>query len=55
MAWVHQSLASEREFLVQLFGEDPPAAVAGASQLPTTQELLDRIFESICKPLQVPC
>ena len=58
LAWVHQSLAGEREVLVQLLGEDaaggpgeggaPPAA-----EVPSIAELLDRIFESICKPLQV--
>jgi hypothetical protein len=55
VAWVHQSLASEREFLVHLLGEEPPAGgEPGLSQVPTVEELLDRISESICKPLKVP-
>lgn len=54
VAWVHQSLASEREFLVHLLGEEPPAGgEPGLSQVPTVEELLDRISESICKPLKV--
>ncbi|GAB4822825.1 hypothetical protein N2152v2_009871 [Parachlorella kessleri] len=74
MAWVHQALASEREFLVSLFGEDPastsPAGGASPGDLaarptspltdylpgggvPTIPQLLDMVFESICRPLKV--
>jgi hypothetical protein len=68
LAWVHQALASEREFVTVLFGGDdaPPAhvaasapvaaggdgAVAGGETLDTAA-LLDAIFESICRPLKV--
>ena len=57
LAWVHQSLASERELLMSLFGDDggsSPPPGADAADMPHTAELLDRVFESICKPLQVP-
>jgi hypothetical protein len=58
MAWVHTSLASEREFLVSLFGDDPAAAAAegggsGADDAPSIPRLLDSVFESICRPLRV--
>ncbi len=56
LAWVHQSLASERELLVSLFGDDRAAAAdgeGGVVDMPSTAELLDRVFESICKPLKV--
>ena len=56
LAWVHQALASERELLLSLFGE--PDAVAaqeiatGTGDMPSIARLLDRVFESICKPLK---
>lgn len=78
LAWVHTSLASEREFLVSLFGEEegeggpaesdpaaapatPPAAAAadsskhggGGDGAPSLAQLLDSVFESICRPLKV--
>ena len=85
LAWVHTSLASEREFLVALFGEESeaaalsadasgsmengaPAALHGAGGsggalaaadgsgsvgVPTIPQLLDTVFESICRPLKV--
>ncbi len=54
LAWVHQSLAGEREVLVQLFGDDSVGGAAATSaETPSIAELLDRIFESICKPLKV--
>lgn len=59
LAWVHQSLASERELLVALFGDQQSIGggadgKAAPADMPSTPELLDRIFESICKPLKVP-
>ncbi len=48
LAWVHQALASERELLAALFGDD----AAAAPDMPTTAALLDRVFESICRPLK---
>ena len=78
LAWVHTSLASEREFLLSLFGEDADSAqraqqdrgsasmvaaaaaaaagdaAAGAEgAAPTIAQLLDLVFESICRPLKV--
>ena len=78
LAWVHTSLASEREFLLSLFGEDADSAqqqdkgsastaaaaaaaaaaagdaAAGADgAAPTIAQLLDSVFESICRPLKV--
>ncbi|KAK9835291.1 hypothetical protein WJX84_005952, partial [Apatococcus fuscideae] len=85
LAWVHQSLASERELLTALFGTEDPsrshggsAALGGAKgasaaagqspatprqrqsgsfvslgDLPDVPALLDRVFDSICRPLQV--
>ena len=69
LAWVHQSIASEREFLVALFGGDDAAATGphanpndsfavvvdsdAAVGTPTIPQLLDGVFESICRPLKV--
>ena len=57
LAWVHQALASERELLLSLFGEpdaDAMGDTGGASgDMPSIARLLDRVFESICKPLKV--
>ena len=50
-----QALASERELLVSLFGNDRPAEPggrAGSGEMPDTAALLDRVFESICRPLK---
>ncbi len=56
LAWVHQALASERELLLSLFGEpdaDPTADIgSGGGDMPSIARLLDRVFESICKPLK---
>lgn len=74
LAWVHQALASEREFITALFGDEAltqqaahqplsPSATgfsaAGDSLHGASSEalscalLLDRIFESICRPMKV--
>ena len=58
LAWMHQSLASERELLVGLFGDDSRkdggAEEAGpVGDPPRTAALLDRVFDSICRPLKV--
>lgn len=70
LAWVHQSLASERDLFVALFGTEGASAEAagqGTSRLsdvgeiepedgegiPDTAALLDRVFESVCRPLKV--
>ncbi|GLC43979.1 hypothetical protein PLESTB_000216400 [Pleodorina starrii] len=62
LAWVHQALASEREFVVALFGEETSSAEAASEQMMETLSgsdslhtpaLLDRIFDSICRPLKL--
>eukprot|EP00879_Flechtneria_rotunda_P009830 GHRR01010282.1.p1 GENE.GHRR01010282.1~~GHRR01010282.1.p1 ORF type:complete len:398 (+),score=135.87 GHRR01010282.1:1055-2248(+) len=80
LAWVHQALCGEREFVVALFGsgggssddsrtasdsgadgtvsgQQQGAALAesasAAGELLTPAVLLDRIFESVCRPLRV--
>uniref|UniRef100_A0A7S0RHC7 Conserved oligomeric Golgi complex subunit 6 n=1 Tax=Chlamydomonas leiostraca TaxID=1034604 RepID=A0A7S0RHC7_9CHLO len=67
LAWVHQSLAGEREFVVALFGDDRADGACGGGEADeqdgpdtvnnpdalNTHALLDRIFESICRPLKV--
>ncbi|GIL61283.1 hypothetical protein Vafri_15679 [Volvox africanus] len=62
LAWVHQALASEREFVVALFGEEANSAEAATEQMMETLSgsdslhtpaLLDRIFDSICRPLKL--
>ena len=74
-AGAFQALASERELLVSLFGEDvtgdgsqasrrgneqwPPRSSSGplmsprSNGMPHVAALLDRVFESICRPLKV--
>lgn len=49
LAWLHTSLASEREFLISLFGDYE----SENSDIPPLSKLLDSIFESICRPLKV--
>lgn len=52
---LRQALASERELLVSLFGDDRPAepgARTASGEMPDTAALLDRVFESICRPLK---
>uniref|UniRef100_A0A061SD29 Conserved oligomeric Golgi complex subunit 6 n=1 Tax=Tetraselmis sp. GSL018 TaxID=582737 RepID=A0A061SD29_9CHLO len=61
LAWVHQSLASEHELFVSLFGEHKDdrgpsvqdAECGSSTEMATTSLLLDRVFESICRPLKV--
>ena len=59
-----QALASERELLVALFGDDATNGAAGQVEdavsprsrppdMPSTSALLDQVFESICRPLKV--
>ena len=55
LAWVHQSLASERELFVGLFGGDgrDVSEAAASVDMPKTSALLDRVFDSICRPVKV--
>lgn len=60
LAWVHQSLAGERELMTSLFGGDDGSksmprgeAESSVTDMPRTAALLDRVFESICRPLKV--
>lgn len=57
LAWVHQSLASEKELLTGLFGDDGQAVPKGGGipDMPKTSALLDRVFDSICLPVKVRC
>lgn len=58
LAWVHQALASEREFVMALFGDDvmkvdEDGEMVSQLELLNSGGLMDRIFESICRPLKV--
>ncbi|CAD7695072.1 unnamed protein product [Ostreobium quekettii] len=76
LAWVHQALASERELLENLFGDDNSGDLGGvgvseAGEIPSSahpvtrdekmqnesvvsvEELLDSVFQSVCRPLKV--
>ena len=58
LAWVHQALASERELLISLFGQDDPSRPAaghadGHSGVPSSSALLDKVLEGVCRPLKV--
>lgn len=53
LAWVHQSLASERELLQGLFGDDSQPGKGPSPDTPKTSALLDRVFDSICMPVKV--
>ena len=58
-----QALASERELLVALFGDDAADGSGAVEEsmsprsrppdMPSTAALLDQVFESICRPLKV--
>lgn len=50
LAWLHTSLASEKEFLASLFGNEDEISQEAISTIP---RMLDSIFESICRPLKV--
>lgn len=57
LAWLHQALASERELLISLFGQDDPSRAGdqsnGHSDVPSSSALLDRVVEGVCRPLKV--
>lgn len=54
LAWLHQALASERELLISLFGQDDAGDHAnGQSDVPSCSALLDRVVEGVCRPLKV--
>lgn len=59
LAWLHQALASERELLNSLFGQDDPSRAGdqpnGHSDVPSSSALLDRVVEGVCRPLKVRC
>ena len=57
LAWVHQALASEKELLISLFGQDSqsdtPMTHSGRADIPSSAALLNRVLEGVCKPLKV--
>lgn len=59
LAWLHQALASERELLISLFGQDDAShaddsdLANGNSDVPSSSALLDRVVEGVCRPLKV--
>lgn len=57
LAWIHQALASEKEFLEALFGDEPPTpaqieALQSVSSLYTNADLLASIFEGLCRGIK---
>ena len=58
LAWVHQALASEKELLISLFGQDSQSGTTmthsdGRADVPSSAALLNRVLEGVCKPLKV--
>ena len=61
LAWVHQAMATEREFLDSLFGLGGDKRMVGSTWRNNQQseegrwvgELMDRNLEKICTPLRV--
>lgn len=58
LAWVHQAMASEHELIVSLFGQDEQRDGAVSpkelrADLPSSNALLDRVMEGVCRPLKV--
>lgn len=58
LAWVHQALASERELLISLFGQDNQSRTSGShadspSDVPSSSALLDKVLEGVCRPLKI--
>ena len=56
LAWVHQALASERELITSLFGQDSQRDAPLSpkdSQLLSSNALLDRVMDGVCRPLKV--
>ena len=54
----HQALASERELLISLFGQDNQLHIAnghidGQNDVPSSAALLNRVLEGVCRPLKV--
>ena len=63
LAWVHQSIAAEREFLESLFGLKSDGRMVGSVRDFTTRgeeedwirELMDLAVGKVCVPLKVCC
>jgi hypothetical protein len=64
LAWVHQSIATEKEVVLGLFGPESGVAAAAAAVAATATsassddssnptEILDRVFEGVVRPLKV--
>jgi conserved oligomeric Golgi complex subunit 6 len=62
LAWVHTSLASERDLFTALFGSahafergetDTADDREATAEVPLIPRMLDTVFESVCKPLRV--
>jgi hypothetical protein len=65
LAWVHQSIATEKEVVLGLFGPESGVAAAAAAAVAATAtsassddssnptEILDRVFEGVVRPLKV--
>lgn len=54
LAWLHQALASEREFVTLLLDPDTAPATHPLPPLhPDFTPVLDRIFEGVCRPFKV--
>src|ERR1700749_2714200 len=64
LAWVHQAVAWEHEFLESLFGikqnprmmgsvRKPPEELEGQEKLTWVARILDMAVQGLCKPLKV--
>lgn len=60
LAWVHQAIAGEREFLEGLFDVKGDGRMVGSvrnfeggEEEDLIQELMDNAFEKLCSPLKV--
>lgn len=60
LAWVHQALVSEKEMADTLFGgslrsatQDEVRDTLEESQMPSLEDLMDKIFASVCHQLKV--
>lgn len=55
LSWVHQAVASEKEFCTMAFGssEDGGVVEIDGVAFDATQDVLKKVFDAVCRPLKV--
>jgi len=55
LSWVHQAVASEKEFCMMTFGSDEDGGIVEIDGVAfdATQDVLEKVFDACCRPLKV--